>query len=532
VQRPSFPTFLLTCVVLAFLLAPALLLHGEALAALAAHPELWKKVSPLTPSALALLWRSLALCAGVFVATLVIGVPVGFGLARGPRVWQMFAGPLCAVAVAIPPALAAAPFVAISVSAGVPEDGSIGTYLLSVLALAGCYFPLVAGATLVALRALPAEEEEAALLLTDEAPAWRGVLRGRVAPAALAGAFGAAALALWEMGAPDLLGWPTFSMHVYRNLAATDASAEGLFQLRAPLAAAITGVPVLLLGFLLLWPAARLLRSVELRANTGSGVGRNAPSKLANLLVIPASVALAIFPVMLMVDFVRKVGAPGQTWKESAQLGWLAVKANSDSILNTVYLPGAAAILLPLLAFALAAGWREWPLKWRRNALIACLAPILVTPVVLAVALVEAWNQDWLSPVYDSPYGMTLIGYGARFLPLTIALAVWSVQSVDEELLRAARGLGASAPRVALTILAPLLRVSIVGLAALVFSLCAGELTVTVLVQAPGGSTLPLPIFSLLHAGLSGDVAALSLLQCVLSGSAMVVAGAFLGRRK
>ena len=523
VQRLFAPTFLLTGLVLVFLLAPALLLHGEALAALAAHPELWSKVSPFSHSAVALLWRSLALCAGVFVATLLIGVPVGFGLARGPRAWQMIAGPLCAVAVAIPPALAAAPFVAISVSAGVPEDGSLGTYLLSVLALAGCYFPLVAGATLVALRALPAEEEEAALLLTDEAPAWRGVLRGRVAPAAFAGAFGAAALALWEMGAPDLLGWPTFSMHVYRNLAATDASAEGLFQLRAPLAAAITGFPVLLVGFLLLWPAARLLRSVELRANTGSSVGRAAPSKLANILVIPASLALAIFPVMLILRFAQGIESPHQAWN--------AMAANSDSILNTIYLPGAAALLLPLTAFTLAAGWREWPTKWRRNALIACLAPMLVTPVVLAVALVEAWNQAWLSPVYDSPYGMTLIGYAARFLPLTIALAVWSVQSVDEELLRAARGLGAGAPRVALTILAPLLRVSIVGLAALVFSLCAGELTVTVLVQAPGGSTLPLPIFSLLHAGLSGDVAALSLLQCVLSGSAMVIAGAFLGRR-
>jgi iron(III) transport system permease protein len=105
------------------------------------------------------------------------------------------------------------------------------------------------------------------------------------------------------------------------------------------------------------------------------------------------------------------------------------------------------------------------------------------------------------------------------------------VQSVDEEMLRAARGLGATSTYTARTILAPLLRVTLVGLCALAFSLCAGELSVTVLVQAPGGDTLPLPVFSLLHAGLSSDVAVLSLLQCVLSGGAMVVATFVLSRR-
>ena len=96
---------------------------------------------------------------------------------------------------------------------------------------------------------------------------------------------------------------------------------------------------------------------------------------------------------------------------------------------------------------------------------------------------------------------MTLIGYAARFGPLVIALTVWSVQSVEEELLRAARGLGAAPVRVAWSIIAPILKTSLVGLCALFFALCAGELTVTVLVQSPGGATLPLPIFSLLHAG-------------------------------
>lgn len=523
-RRPSLPSLFLSGAVLLFLLTPAVWLHARAIGQVLLHPGLWSHVSPFSPTSLSLLWRSLALCAGVFLGTLLLGVPIGFGLARGPKWWRALAGPLCAVAIAIPPALAAAPFVQLAVSAGVPEDGSPGTYFLSVLALSGCYFPLVAGATMIGIRAVPPEEEEAALLLSDEIQAWWGVLRARVLPAACGGAFGAAALALWEMGAPDLLGWPTFSMHVYRNLAATDASTQGVYQLSAPLTAAVTGLPVLVIGFLLLLPAARLMRSVELRAMGSSSIFEPPVSRLASWCCLPATYILLVFPLMLLLRFARAIGTAHENWQ--------AIMANSGALTNTLLLPGWAALTMTAVAFVLAATWREWPPVWRRWVLLLALCPMLVTPVVLGVALIEMWNRPAFAALYDSPYGMTLVGYLCRFAPLMIALALWSVQSVDEELLRAARGLGAPWSVVSRTITAPILRVSLVGLCALAFSLCAGELTVTVLVQSPGGETLPIPIFSLLHAGLSSDVAMLSLLQCVLSGGAMVLATFFLGRRK
>lgn len=522
-RRLSPFSVLFSGAVLLFLLGPAVTLHFRAFAALSEHPSLWTQVSPLSRTSLSLLWRSLALCAGVFTLCLVIGVPIGFGLARGPGWWRVVAGPLCAVAISIPPALAAAPFVSLALSAGVPEDGSLGTYLLSVLSLSGCYFPLVAGATAIAIRGIPAEEEEAALLLSGEVRAWLGVLKMRVLPVACGGAFGAAALALWEMGAPDLLGWPTFSMHVYRNLAATDASVEGLFQLPAQLSAAITGLPVLVMGFALLFPAIRLLRSVELRTVSGGDFLQRQVSPFANWLCIPASLVLFMFPLWLLARFAFAI--------ESVSEAWVVMKANVDAVQNTVLLPTLAALGLTTCAFVLAAMWREWPARARQAALLLSLCPLLVTPVVLAVSLVETWNAPIFGRIYDSPIGMTLIGYASRFGPLVIALTFWSVQSVDEELLRAARGLGAAPTRVAWSIIAPLLKTSLVGLCALFFALCAGELTVTVLVQSPGGATLPLPIFSLLHAGLSDDVAVLSLLQCALSGGAMIAAVYFLNRR-
>ncbi|RYX82234.1 iron ABC transporter permease [bacterium] len=522
-RRLSPFSLLLTAVVLVFLLGPAINLHWKAFSALAEHPSLWSQVSPLSRASVSLLWRSLALCAGVFGVCLALGIPIGFGLARGPAWWRVIAAPLCAVAISIPPALAAAPFVSLALASGVPEDGSLGTYVLSVISLSGCYFPLVAGATAIAIRSIPPEEEEAALLLSSEWRAWLGVLKARVLPVACGGAFGAAALSLWEMGAPDLLGWPTFSMHVYRNLAATDASVEGLFQLSAQNSAAITGLPVLVMGFALLFPAVRLLRSVELRAVTSNDRFERPVSAVATWLCVPSTITLLVFPLMLLGRFAFAIESPGSAWA--------VMTANTDAIQNTLVLPGMAAVGLITCAFVLATMWREWPPRLRQAALLLSLCPLLVTPVVLAVALVETWNNAIVATIYDSPSGMTLIGYAARFGPLVIALMLWSVQSVDEELLRAARGLGAAPFRVAWSVIAPLLRTSLVGLATLFFALCAGELTVTVLVQSPGGATLPLPIFSLLHAGLSDDVAVLSLLQCALSGGAMIAAVYFLNRQ-
>jgi iron(III) transport system permease protein len=65
------------------------------------------------------------------------------------------------------------------------------------------------------------------------------------------------------------------------------------------------------------------------------------------------------------------------------------------------------------------------------------------------------------------------------------------------------------------------------------WALCAGELATTVLINAPGGQTLPVPIFNLMHIGSTAEVAALSLTLFALSGLASTVAAAaFFVRRK
>jgi iron(III) transport system permease protein len=77
----------------------------------------------------------------------------------------------------------------------------------------------------------------------------------------------------------------------------------------------------------------------------------------------------------------------------------------------------------------------------------------------------------------------------------------------------------------------PALKGALAGIAALIWAMCAGELSVSVLVHGPGGDTLAIPIFGLLHAGIAADVAALCLLLMLLCGGAMALAVVALGRK-
>ena len=168
---------------------------------------------------------------------------------------------------------------------------------------------------------------------------------------------------------------------------------------------------------------------------------------------------------------------------------------------------------------------------WRRFWLAALLLPGLFSPLVLGVALVEFWNRDEFAWLYDSASGTTIFGLCARFFPLALGLLWLSVQTLGRAPIEAAQNVGASESQTFWHIVLPLLKPAVAGVFALVFALCAGEITITVLTQGPGGEPLSIQIFSFLHAGIASDVASLCLVVAALGGGALGVASWILARR-
>ena len=93
---------------------------------------------------------------------------------------------------------------------------------------------------------------------------------------------------------------------------------------------------------------------------------------------------------------------------------------------------------------------------------------------------------------------------------------------MDDSLTEAAQNLGATPRQTMRTVLLPQMAPSLVGAFTLLWALCGGELSTSVLINQPGGQTLPIPIFNLMHIGSTAEVAALSLTLFALCGGALL----------
>ncbi|HVF09491.1 MAG TPA: ABC transporter permease subunit [Abditibacteriaceae bacterium] len=519
-NRSRFWTLALTAFVITFLWLPVLQLYGTALwQAATLQPAHLIEVLPLNSLSRFLFLNTLALGTLTAVFAIAFGLPMAISLARGPRWWRSIGVLLCAMPLAIPPILSASawleftdsPAAIAQASLAADQPSSAPPVLRAAFVLALCYFPLVAFPLYSALRAVPDEVEDAARLFGNGWMTLRRVLWPMLSPAVYGAAGLVFALAMWEMGAPDLLDARIYSVQIYRDFNAQYDVGK----------AALDAVPMLLLGCLALWPAARALRLYGMSWQ-GAGAASQEVRLEGNIATALAVLLCAVSPVALLLVFVWHLRPPRvllEMWEY-----------NQEQIINTALLATAGALCITCISFALVVAWREWMPGPRRIALALAVTPLLFAPILLAIALINFWNQDLFAAIYGGRYSMMLVGYSARFLPLAILLTHEAARRVDETLLEAARNLGSTSRHAARAVLMPLLAPALIGVFALVWALCASELSTSVIINAPGGQTLPVPIFNQMHVGSTENVAALSLILVAMSSGILLVAALALRR--
>lgn len=539
-RRLSFlasATFVLA--LLAFLWLPFLQTYGGVLRDIALRePARLLEALPLSRLPRTLFLNTTILSTLTAALAVAFGIPTGLFLASASpagrfRVLAVLAFLLCVVPLAIPPTLGATAYLEITrtpparslASLAADQPLAFNSIFVAAPVLALCFFPVVAFPVFAARRAISHEMEEAALLFGNEWSAWRGVLWPLLAPAVYGAAGIVAALAMWEMGAPDLIDVRTYSVQIYRDFSAQNNIAK----------AALDAAPMLLLGCVMLAPAVWAMRfysslhtpSIEQSLATRSTFER--AGAWATPFVLLAS------PIAFLAVFISQL----PQWPRVLQV----CIDNAPQIINTATLATIGAFSIVLAALLIVSLWRSWPAPAQRVVLLLTIIPLLFAPIMLAIALIQFWNRPAFALIYggipETGYAplawlqenitrlaMPLITYAARFLPLAVLLLHEAARRVDDVWLEAARGLGASGARTLVTILVPLLRPALLGTFALLWSLCASELTMSVLVYQPGGDALPLPIFNLMHIGSTAEVAVLSL---VLAGmSSGVLAGVLL----
>lgn len=190
--------------------------------------------------------------------------------------------------------------------------------------------------------------------------------------------------------------------------------------------------------------------------------------------------------------------------------GWLGPQEWEAVRLSLIVAFWATLLSLPLglwVAHVLARGR-----FWGRGALNALThLPLILPPVVTGYLLLLAFGrQGWIGGWLNDWFGVTLafrwtgavLAAAIMAFPLLVRSIRLSIEAVDMRLVEAAQTLGASRPRVFLTITLPLIWPGILAGTTLGFAKALGEFgaTITFVANIPGETqTLPSAIYAFLQ---------------------------------
>ena len=212
------------------------------------------------------------------------------------------------------------------------------------------------------------------------------------------------------------------------------------------------------------------------------------------------SLALGIgLPVALAVLWSLSDGWPAHRLLPEAYTvsHWASVLQNEDmaeALASSLLVAMAVSMATVVLAIPAAWALAKFPLRAKRAIEVFILAPLLVPGVVVAIGMGEVLLHLGLMYSFAGVVLVQIVGT----LPLMIRLLVASFETLPDELMHAARTLGATPWRVFLHIVLPL---SVPGLLAgglLSFVASFEEFDKSFIVGAPVVQTLPILLFQYL----------------------------------
>ncbi len=451
-----------------------------------------------------LLQNSLLLAGTTTVLAMGFGLIAALWLATLGARWRNVFLALAVVALALPPFLVTNCWISL-----LGDSGMLRAWLpLRIYSLGGTIWilslmlwPITLFAVLAAWRRLEAAQFECEPAMTSFA-----LLRWLLIPVAK-GELALAAvltfvLALNNFAVPAILQTKVLpdEMWVQFN---TKFDAMAALRLSVPLVIA----PMLLLAWVtrraVAWPRIQgTVPASVFRRQLGSA-WRNGSGTLATLLCV-LSVGLPL----------AQIGLVNRTWTELPG----AVEAGMSAIWNSFWFAALAATVVVGVALVLCSRRREEAeaKSSRRVRLLTSAAtmvswlPFFIPGVLLGIALIYLFNRPVLSAFYQSA-GIVVLALVIRYFALGWTAARHAVTSVDNDLTDAAKLEGATRWQLLRLVIWPQIAPQMFATWYVVYLLCLWDVESMVLVVPPGGETLALRIFNLLHYGYAGQVNALCL---------------------
>lgn len=438
-----------------------------------------------------ILQHSLLLAYGVAKMSLLMGAICAiWAQTLSPRVNAAVTG-LAATALALPPFLIANTWMHFFGLTGVWRkwiDFDIYSWAGAVLLMTLLLWPVTYFLVRSALSRLETEQLEADPLLRG----WRLIrwilfphLRGTLAVASLIGFV----LALNHFSIPALLQTKVYSADVWVEFNSTFDYAAAI-KLGWPLVVAPLFALLFIRNGIEVWPARKPMNGAAFAHALGA-IWR-VPIAIVSVGLLLVSVA---FPLGHLLS-------SASSWKQMLP----AAEAGQSAFIATLITSLGGASIAVVAALALS--------KWRW-ATIAWL-PFMIPGVITGIVIIRAFNQPGLSWLYPT-IGLVVAALAIRYLALPLQAVIQARRSISPALLEAARADGATTRAAFWKLELPLLAGPIFFAWYLAYLFCLWDAETLVMIVPPGGETLSLRVFNMLHYGHTDQVNALCLWLILLA---------------
>lgn len=397
--------------------------------------------------------------------------------------------------------------------------------------MGGCLFPVVALAVASALRRTDRRVFEAARLVQGAAGvrrlAWRILL-----PPVTGGALLVFAATLTEFAVPQVLRVRTLGETIYERIQEGDLSSAAAVSLPLmPLVMGVGGLGAFLLLRARVASLAGLEGEIPKFCEPNGGLQADLRAGVASLVALTPGLFLSVTSLAWLAATAQlPAGSALGGHKVLRASGLVAALrgawdlAHNDAV-RTVALAGLTALLATvfsvLLARLVSGRVRGW---W-----LGLLGGGLAVPApIVGLGLIILWDHGWSGPFYQS-LGIVMLGWLARFLPLTILLVQSALARVPRELEQAAalagRGLWERFRCAILPNAWPGLAAAWVA----TYVLSATEFSATLLLAPPGSPLLAPSVVNLMRRGQDPAIAACQFL--LLSAVALPLAALVIGSK-
>ena len=179
-----------------------------------------------------------------------------------------------------------------------------------------------------------------------------------------------------------------------------------------------------------------------------------------------------------------------------------------DALTNSVLVACVAAMIAVSIALPIAYFLWRYGVFYAKALFVAGLVPFALPPVITALGMLIFWGQiGHVGTIWN-----IMICHGVFLVTLPLVMISLGLESIDDEILEAARTMGADSRRMFMTIILPMVTPYMVAGYAFALVLSMNEYIISFFVGQHSTITLPVQILASLRSGYSPVIAAVAIM--------------------